>query len=389
MAEINCRHFSGYKPCKLNPNCDASCPSKALPSQRILLIHLGAMGAVVRSSTLITAIRRKYPGCHLTWITGIASTAMVERMPGVDRVLAVQETNLRILESLEFDVGFCVDKSLEATSILKKMTIKESFGFTHDARSGAIVPVNLAAQELWDLGLNDHKKFFVNKKSEAQLTAEALELPWQRDPYAIQLSSEENQESRRRKYLWSQGESVVIGINTGCSPMLPAKKFSIDGHRKLIEKLNNVFPQHQIVLLGGRDEKEQNHIIARGFPVIESATDQGVIDGMISIAACDIVISGDSLAMHLAIALQKWVVTWFGPSCPQEIDLYDQGVKVLTKVPCSPCWKKDCSKNPMCYDQVSWDEMIQGVYQGLSWLQKNKKAPSKILDLPRRSPPSL
>ena len=50
---------------------------------------------------------------------------------------------------------------------------------------------------------------------------------------------------------------------------------------------------------------------------------------------CDVVISGDSLGMHMAIALSKHVVAWFGPTSPQEIDLYDRGVKLLADRLCT------------------------------------------------------
>ena len=73
---------------------------------------------------------------------------------------------------------------------------------------------------------------------------------------------------------------------------------------------------------------------------------------MMSVAACDMVISGDSLGLHMGIAMKKWCVAWFGPTCDQEIELYDRGVKVLANAPCSPCWKRVCDRKPMCYDLV-------------------------------------
>jgi heptosyltransferase-2 len=85
---------------------------------------------------------------------------------------------------------------------------------------------------------------------------------------------------------------------------------------------------------------------------------------MISMDACDVVVSGDSLGMHMAIALKKWTVAWFGPTCAHEIDLYDRGVHVLTAAPCSPCWKRSCNRTPMCYDRVSTTDIIQGVRAG-------------------------
>src|SRR5690606_31915781 len=125
----------------------------------------------------------------------------------------------------------------------------------------------------------------------------------------------------------------VIGINTGCSSALPAKKLSIEGHRRLIAELSHDyrFRDCAMVLLGGREDTARNEAIARGLPVILSPTLAGIRDGLISVGACDLVFTGDSLGMHMAIALRKWVVAWFGPSCHQEIDLYGRGVKILTK----------------------------------------------------------
>ena len=45
----------------------------------------------------------------------------------------------------------------------------------------------------------------------------------------------------------------------------------------------------------------------------------------------DVVVCSDTLGMHLAIALKKKIVVLFGPTCPQEIDLYGRGVKALRR----------------------------------------------------------
>ena len=63
-------------------------------------------------------------------------------------------------------------------------------------------------------------------------------------------------------------------------------------------------------------------------------------------------VTGDSLGMHMAIALKKHVVAWFGPTSPQEIDLYERGVKILADVGCAPCWKSSCDVLHPCRDRV-------------------------------------
>ena len=107
--------------------------------------------------------------------------------------------------------------------------------------------------------------------------------------------------------------------------------------------------------------------------MIQSPTRKGLRDGLASVEACDLIFSGDSLGMHMGIALKKWVVAWFGPTCAQEIDLYGRGVKVMTKATCSPCWKRVCSQPVMCYDQVDFDQALNGLSKGIEWLTLSSK----------------
>lgn len=369
MSETSCRYFNGYKPCNKNPVCArGACPSYESVQTRVLVVHLEALGAVLRSTSLLKAVRRKYPKAHITWVTKAPAQALLENLADVDRVLGLGQEDLLALEALSFDVALVIDKSLVTAGLLKRVTVDQLFGFRANA-AGAIVPANSEARELWELGLSDHKKFFVNQKSEQQLVHEALALgAYQRDEYQLRLSFMEMAEVSQRRHSWSPSGPEIIGINTGCSPMLPAKKLSVEGHRKLIQEIlaDHRFKGMPIVLLGGPTDKERNGAIARGLPVYESPLEKGLRDGMISVAACNVVFTGDSVGMHMAIALKKWVVAWFGPSCQQEIDLYGRGAKILTKASCSPCWKRQCDKPRMCYDQVDYQEVRNALARGLS-----------------------
>jgi len=347
----------------------------SVPTSRVLLIHLEALGAVLRSTALLPAIRRKFPGCHITWVTQNPAQELLENNPFVDRVFTTSHDDLLALSALEFDVAFVIDKSLKAAGVLRKTKADVVFGFQVDAATGAIVPATPAADELWRIGLSDRMKFYQNQKPETRLVHEALELgPWQRDPYVLKLSPAEEGAAKLRRTQWStHPNQIIVGINTGCSNVIPYKKLSIDNHRQLIEALQAELGMRvRIVLLGGREDTLRNQRIAHGLDVVLSPTEYGLRDGIISMSACDVVISGDSLGLHMAIALGKWTVAWFGPTCAQEIDLYDRGVIVRTKASCSPCWKRNCQKAPMCYDLVSIDEIVDGVKQGLATITKTE-----------------
>lgn len=336
-----------------------------------MLIHLGALGAVIRSTSLLKAIKRKFPSSMITWVTDDPAHKLLQQHPLIDRILATNERDLLQLGALEFNIAYVVDKSLVAVGILKRTKVDQVYGFIAGTHNGAILPATEAARELWQLGLNNHHKFFVNQKPETQLMIEALELgPWIRDDYYLPLSSQEEKTKIQRRAEWVQGtRKLVVGFNTGCSDVIAYKKLSIEMQRRLIQKLST-HRNIQIVLLGGPEDTQRNIEIAKDLNVISSATESGLRDGLVSVAACDVVLTGDSLGMHMAISQKKYVVAWFGPTCAHEIDLYERGSKILTRATCSPCWKRDCSQAQMCYDQVSETEVIQAIEKGMEFVRE-------------------
>jgi ADP-heptose:LPS heptosyltransferase len=78
------------------------------------------------------------------------------------------------------------------------------------------------------------------------------------------------------------------------------------------------------------------------------------------ISVMDVVVSSDSLAMHLAIALGKKVVALFGSTCPQEITLYGRGTKIFAGLPCSPCYKSRCEEMT-CMKAITAEQVFREI----------------------------
>lgn len=375
MGEIRCRHFSGYKPCgKSETACERSaCAAFDEVRENILIVHLGALGAVMRSTALLAALKRKHPASRLVWVTDSPAHYLLQHNPLIDEVILSSQVALHPLTALRFSFGYCIDKSLKAFRLLQEFKVEKILGFRADEVSGAVLPASPAAEELWSLGLSNHKKFFVNEKTENQLVHEALELgPYVRDGYLLRLTGEEKALASRRREEWLQSESpraeVLIGFNVGCSNVIAYKKLSVRAQRELILEIKKLYgAQAAVVLLGGKEDVSLATEIARGLPVIFSPMDLGLRDGMVSLSACDVIVTGDSLGLHLGVALKKWVVAWFGPTCSHEIDLYDRGTRVMTEAGCAPCWKRQCHRELMCYDQVSTAKLMEGVNKGVEW----------------------
>lgn len=380
MAIVNCRYFNGYKPCGKNDKCSVECSFKEEITETLLVIHLGALGSVVRSSALLRKLKKEKPRAYIVWLTSEAVLPILENHSAIDRLYALNFINMLKLQAMKFDQIFVVDKSLEAVSVAQQLETHKISGFKAHAVNGAIVPATREAEEIWQLGIDDHKKFFLNKKTELQLIFESFGFQYQREKYWLDISDSEKLEMANRKTQWLRpdGKSIILGINTGCSSVIAYKKLSLQKHKELIAKVHQEFPEVQIVLLGGREDQERNQALKASFTeVIESSTQSGLRDGILSVGACDLVVSGDSLGMHIAIALEKYTVAWFGPTCSQEIDLFDNGEKITTYLNCHPCWKRSCSKPNMCYDHVEIDDFIKAIRKGITQLELSKHGKSR------------
>jgi len=355
-----CKHFTGYRPCFPGTRCFEGCVDFDPIGTRILLINLDAMGNVLATTSILPAIKRKYPRSTLTWITEKRTAALLQHNPLVDRIFAWEPEAWLILQQMKFDVVMNVDKSRRSGALAMSVKAKTKLGFGMNG-DGQIVPLTADAHRNYRMGLDDELKFRVNRRTVPELQCEQFRLPYRRDEYVLALTADEQEFTRlyAREHGLTDGSSVVVGLNTGCSDLYPNKKMTVDQHVALIGLLGRI-PRVKVLLLGGPEDAVRNAAIARqaGPGVLSTPTGEGLRRGLCYVDLCDVVVTGDSFGMHAAIALKKFVIVWFGVSCEAEIDLFDRGVKLIPEgLACSPCWKHECPFSLECQKMIDLERM--------------------------------
>lgn len=340
----------------------------------VLIINLDALGAVLMTTALLPAVKRRDPASTVHWVTLPAAMPLLENNPLIDRVWPYDFETVTILQALRYHRLYSVDKSPRSDALAMMVRAGEKLGFGLDRR-GAIVPFNREAEYAYRLGLDDGLKFRGNKVTGVRFLAQALRLDYRGDEYILELSGPEKSlagEFRRKNRIAES--DIAVGFNTGCSDLFPNKKMTVEQHLWLIKSIRRALPRAKLVLLGGRAETERNREIAKraGPYVINSPTDQGLRRGIVYLQACDLVVTGDTSAMHMAIALKKWVVVWFGLSCSSEIELFGRGEKIVSKLDCAPCWKKACD-HLSCIRQLDMEAMLAAVLRGCKKLEQNRR----------------
>jgi ADP-heptose:LPS heptosyltransferase len=359
----NCKRFTGYKPCFPDHDCwKEGCKDNITTGVKILIINLDAIGDVLMTTAQLPAIKRKFPESTVYWVTLKNAAPLLYNNHFVDQVFNFDAASILFLQQMKFDFVMNVDKSQASCALLNSIDSKSKLGFGLN-ENGIIIPLNEGAYYNYELGMNDHLKFKVNKKTGQEYLAETFELDYKRDEYSLELSDNENKFVRKFKKAKKIGSrDKIIGFNTGCSELYPNKKMTIEQHIYLIKKL--LKKKYKILLLGGPEDTKRNKEIYSHFKgkIINTPTDEGLRRGICYESIPDIVITGDSLGMHIAIGLKKYVIAWFGVSCWTEIDLYNRGSKLFQEdLFCSPCWKTSCPYNLECIKLIDLDRIITEV----------------------------
>ena len=362
----NCKRFTGYKPCFPDHDClKDGCKDNIPIGTKILIINLDAMGDVLMTTAQLPPLKRKFPESTIYWVTDKIAVKLLHGNPFIDYVLPFDAESISILNNIEFDHAMNSDKSLKSCSLLNAVKSKNKLGFGLN-ENGKIIPVNNGALYNYKLGLNNELKFRINQRTGQDYLSETFELQeyFENDDYVFNFSEDEKKFIEKYKLNIGLHENdFVVGFNTGCSNLYPNKKMTIEQHVYLINKLLE-FGKAKIILLGGPEDTERNNEIYSHFKdrIINTPTTQGVRKGACFEQLANVVITGDSFGMHLAIALKKFVIAWFGVSCWTEIELYGRGIKLFQEnLFCSPCWKKVCPYNLECIQMIDLDKIVAEV----------------------------
>ena len=180
---------------------------------------------------------------------------------------------------------------------------------------GTPYPFNPEAEYYFSLGLSDELKFERNEKTQHVLIAEALGLEYRGEKPILNLSDMERDYGRDalRRAGWD-GVQPVVGINTGAGLEFANKMMGAGAILEAIDAISAARRGVFIALLGGPGEREKNSHLAQAsrLRAVNTGTDHPLRGFAGIIAHCDVVLTGDTLAMHIAIALERGEVACMG-----------------------------------------------------------------------------
>ncbi len=331
LIHTDCLHYRGDIPCaphkKSGYHCDG-CPEYQKTTHKILIVKLGAIGDVIRTSPLLRKIRNEFPGAQISWLT--YSPDIVSRK-WANRVLGVTPENIELIKNIEYDWLINLDKDALAISLTDNIKAKKKTGFTID-EFGHAKPIGTKAEEhKWLTGLFDD----LNKQNIKHYVEEIFDIcgyKFDNEEYILEVEPSGTQWDLDKK-------KKVIGLNTGCGGRWISRFWPIDYWAKLASGILSA--GYEVVLLGGKQEDERNKEIqkksgAKYFGYFPLKVFTELLD------QCDTIVTAVTMAMHLAVGLRKNLILFNNIFNKHEFYLYGRG-EIL-----EPDFDCDCYYAPVC-----------------------------------------
>lgn len=331
IIKRDCRHFIGSIPCKPHKlrNVKCPCPEYERTSERILIIKLGAIGDVIRSTPIVRKIKKVYPYAEISWLTYFPEFVPKK----VDNILNFELKNIVWLVGNEFDVIYNLDKDNEAISLAKMLRAEKKKGF--GMQNGKCYPLDKDAEHKYLTGLDDelNKK---NKKSYLEEIFEICGFKFSGEKYIL--------EKREADIKFPKLKKPVVGLNTGAGKRWTTRLWPESYWMELakILKKRNMTP----ILLGGLQEHKKNQRIAKKSGAKYLGTFS--LDNFVNLMdKCDVIVTAVSMALHIAIGLEKRIILFNNIFNKNEFELFGLGEIIQPDISCLGCFKNTCEKDCM------------------------------------------
>ncbi len=296
--------------------------------KKILIIKLGALGDVVRTTALLHLFKED----DVTWVT---SPAIAPLLPAryIKRVLSMGDR--KKLNGIKFDTVISLDDEREPAALATDVDASEIVG-TYLNVDGKVAYTD-SASEWFDMGLisrfgkakADEMKY-QNRKTYQEILFGMFGKQFDGEEYCLDLPNGKQKEISSK---------IKIGIEDRAGDRWATKRW----HR--YNELAVLLREH-------------------GYDVIFFQQSPSVKDYASDIGQCDLVITGDTLCMHLALALKKNVVCLFTCTSPHEIYDYKRMRKIVSPLLKECFYRKEY--NPEALKAISLPSVFEMAQEALS-----------------------
>lgn len=277
-----------------------------------------SLGDVLR----ITPILNVYKDDYVVWVTDEKAFPLLQGSPYIKELLPLDFTTAMYLLDKEFDTVINLEKNIDICKLSNKIGAWRKYGFRFDKQTNQVEAYDRALEILTYSSNIEVKK--ETKKTVQELLFEMVGEKWNGEEYVL-------------GYKPKTKETYSICLNTNVGEKWPVKAWP----SKNWDKLETMLIKDNFKV--ERQDKQPKNILTN------------LCDYIDWINSSKLVVSNDSLGLHLGIALKKKVIGLFGPTTGKELYFYNRGEAILPCpfFECVPCFNDKCDTGYNCMEKIS------------------------------------
>ncbi|MDD5130453.1 MAG: glycosyltransferase family 9 protein [Candidatus Omnitrophica bacterium] len=274
-----------------------------------------SLGDVLRT----TFILNYYKDWEVDWLVDGRAQQLLEYNKYIRRIFIYNPSIINELKKEYYDLVINLEKIPEVCFLAGSLNAKKRLGF--GLKGGRAYPGNYLDNIVGDSNLigicREHSKKKLNQNCFQEILATALKKTWRQERYIL-------------GYQPKSKIQYDIGFNWTTSNKWTNKAWPEAYWQKLEALLKDKYTVSW----------------QKGLSNIFNYIDW--------INSCRLVVTADTLGLHICLALGKRVVALFGPTSHREIYAYGCGPYILpvSDYKCIPCLKPTCSKKKKCMEYI-------------------------------------
>jgi lipopolysaccharide heptosyltransferase I len=352
--------------------------------RKILLIKLSAVGDVVHTIPVLNKLRRRYPAARLDWLVTPPIAELLRHHPGITNIIEFEReawsTPWRLapfaayarlaakLRAAAYDLVIDMHGQFRTAALTLATGAPARIGFDRPrARVWDASPRKFPEQtrkHAWQGAREGSWLAYTHHIAVPTLDLHAVDrylnvgsiLGLDKDPADFSFPIPQSANFRVNSLLHQHGVDGADIVTIAPGTIWETKHWGNDKFAKVAQHF--MAKGFAVVLIGSQRERivcEEVADLARGAVDLAGLTTLSELAALIRGSA--ISITNDSGPMHLAVALNRPVVSIFGPTDPVWIGPYGRPNAVLhVDLQCSPCYLrrlKHCSHGHACMHSVS------------------------------------
>ncbi len=319
---------------------------------------------MLHSTGHVRAIKQQFPDSNLTLLTADTSIDIFQHNPWVDEIISFQR--YRVKDSWWRHPVWTYRHFRETIKRVRKREYDLAIDLQGRWKSVLFLYCVRAKSRYvkgnWPLlkGYRD-KHLHALREMDRVLEIAGIRAEDTHMEFAIRPSAPESMQQKLRECDWNGEACVVISPFT----RWPSKNWALSHYAELILQLPR---DVATVITGAASDRQRVDTFLKKHQLNGVINLCGVVDLQEFAALVEnavVLVSGDSFAMHLAVACNTPVIALFGPTSESRVGPGSEDAVILRAgVNCERCYRRDCRRR--CIDDIAVSSVLDQIKRFLS-----------------------